>query len=154
MLKIFILLSFKCLKWLQELVVYRNSKERKSSSSSCHSLALVNIKCSLYSLMGFAGCVVFCAMALLMSPSNVFACGFVEAPCYAFHKDSAIQKYLQEVNKMLSYLRRCWGKGFGLLMGMACRRRSRWAVASSRIEPNEPNRIDMSKRFVLIQDQS
>jgi hypothetical protein len=59
--------------------------------------------------------------------------------------------YLQEVNKTRSYLRQCWGKGFGLLMDMAYHKLLRF---DSSIEPNVLNRIDTSTRFVLIQDQS
>lgn len=62
--------------------------------------------------------------------------------------------YLQEVNKTPSYLRRCWGRGFGLSMDMASRTRSHWAVGSSPTGPTERSRIGMSKRFVLTQDQS
>lgn len=55
---------------------------------------------------------------------------------------------------MLSYQPQCWGRDFGLSMDMACHKHPHWAAASSSREPSAPNRIDMSKRFVLIQDQS
>lgn len=79
---------------------------------------------------------------------------FVLTQFRLFLSFQSIAIYLQEVNKMLSYQPQCWGRDFGLSMDMACHKHPHWAAASSSREPSAPNRIDMSKRFVLIQDQS
>lgn len=122
-----------------------------------------NIKCSLYSLLAFT---FLCNSTInelklfsyvtsmrrlfthFSSISLVFNLGVQWAFC------EMLFWYLQEVNKTLSYLRQYWDKDFGLLMGMAYHKHLHLAALSSLIEPSGQSRIDMSKRFVLIQDQS
>lgn len=97
------------------------------------------------------------ALWLLISTKNILVWdlirGAFERAFYSGILSALLVKmlYLREVNRTLSYLRQCWGKDFGLLMGMACHKLLRYG---SSIEPNVLNRTDMSTLFVLIQDQS
>lgn len=94
---------------------------------------------------------VCCCVTSSRRPFNAFSCNSLgpDGRCYEM-----LFLYLQEVNKTLSYLRQCWDKDFGLSMDMAFHKRSHWVAENSLIKPDVPSRIGMSKRSVLIQDQS